>query len=319
MTDSSPRFRVKKAHPIMIYGSQGLGKTTLIAEIARHLGLPVRLYTAEHYDSIQDAIDEGIVEVWKVNTRPHPFETLRAAADGYWPADPLDPTSPLVAPTKETFIKYPIRAYEGMGTYCGYLTSNQHVGGLLWRVGQGETFGDMDFHVQLTDGEESVGGMNWTLYGLAQREIVGLVQRSQKWPGYMIWTSHVDDGKKHERIMGPETIGAALTGNIGREFADVWHISSSDTVYVQDNVPRLVTDRYLYLKNHVLVEGGHTYLSRNSVPFRAQSTVPERIAMTKNGQPRLDIAEKLFSVLNRRSIASPKTQDGTEVPAAEVK
>lgn len=290
--------------PILIYSQYGMGKTTLAIELARHLGVKARVYTAEHSASIQDAVDEGIAEVWKVNTRPHPFETLRAAADGYWPADPLDPTSPLVAPTSETWENYPVRIYEGLGTFCQYLISNHATGGLLDRAGRGDIIGPVQEHIQFQDGETSIGGLAWAHYNITQREAVGLVQRSQKRPGFIVWTSHEDDGKERKgapSVMGPEVLGSAVTASIGREFADVWHIAGMPTDYANpDGTVRRITERRLYLKDHVLTEGGMVYKSKNSAGLRVQDKVPDYISLSKNGLPLLDAAERLFAILNRR-------------------
>jgi hypothetical protein len=291
-----------ESHPIAIFSEWGLGKTALIAEIARFLNMKVRLYTAEHYKTVQDSIDEGIVEVWKVNTRPYPFETLRKAADGYWPENPKDPASPLVAPDPETFSNY-IRAYEGMGTFAKYIVSNHHEGGLLDRAGRGDIIGPVQEHIQFQDGETGIGGMCWAHYNIAQNEILGLVQRSQKYPGYVIWTSHEDDGKVKGKapVMGPEVIGSQVTSIIGREFSDVWHISGFPTDYLQeDGTVRRITERRLYLKDHILTEGGLVYKSKNSAGLRVQDKVPDYINMSKNGLPLLDTPKRLFDILNRR-------------------
>jgi hypothetical protein len=293
---------MRTVHPILIYGSWGSGKTALMAEICRFLGIKARLYTCEHYNSIQDAIDEGIVEVWKINTRAHPFETFRAAADKFWPADPMDPTSPLLPPTENGAEQFGAFMYEGLGTGCQYLISNHAEGGLLDRAGKGDIIGPVQEHIQFMDGETGIGGLCWAHYNVSQREMVGLVQRSQKFPGLIFWTSHEDDGKERKGqapVMGPEVIGSAVTAGIGREFADVWHIAKFPTAIAQpDGTSTVIEQRRLYVKDHILSEGGLTYKSKNSAGLRRQAEIPDYFVMSdEEGLPRLDLPERVFSAI----------------------
>lgn len=291
----------KDHHPILIYSAFGLGKTALLGLIVDRVlqeGQKARLVTAEHYNVLQKYIDDGRVEVWKVNTRDHPFETLRAAADGYWPADSSDPTSPLVPPTAETWQRYPVRMFEGIATIALYIAGAYVVGGLTQRA-ESERIGFEKEYIQFDDGSESVAGLTWTHFNMTQKEVTEAIRRSQKRPGYSIWTSH-EDLTKSKRQMGPEVIGTALTAGIGREFADVLHIVgvANDVTDTTGEVRRYL-ERRLYLKEHYAPGLPIPYQAKNSVGVASQATVPDYLRMSQDGAPMLDVAERLFKVWGR--------------------
>ncbi len=291
---------INHVHPILCYSAFGCGKTTLWAELFKQLRTgdeKMRIYTAEHANSIQADIDTGLVEVWKLNTRDHPFDTLRMACKGWWPEDPADPDSRILPPTPETWVKYPFRAYEGMATFSNYLATNHSIGGLLQRAANGESIGfDEGGKVQFDDGGTSVGGSTRTTYGIIQKEIQGLIQVSQRRPGYVFWSTHEDTifqkGTGLPLFSGPEVFGGALTSSIGREFADVWRISPV-TTNLQDaagNV-RSVTERRLYVKDHV--QDGIPCKARNSGGLGRQKDVSDYYRMSENGLPLMDTAERV--------------------------
>ena len=296
---------MNKYHSICVYGAFGAGKTAFLGELIQELlppGTRARVITAEHYNTIQslvydkDTNPNGIIEVWKVNTRPHPFETMRFAVDGFWPENVNDPSSPLIAPTAETWAKYPIRVHEGMATVCQYLASNQVEGGLLDRAGKGDIIGPVQEHIQFQDGETGIGGMCWAHYNIGQRELVGLVQRSQKYPGYSIWSSHEDDGKeRNSRIVGPEVIGSALTGSIGREFADLWRVAGVPFDYGEGADKRRFIERRLYVKEHFDQNGGGPYKAKNSAGLKNQGDVPDYIRLTSSDPEHFGEAREGFA------------------------
>lgn len=293
---------MKTHHSALLYGLSGAGKSAFINQMIRELlktmpGKKARLVTAEHYNEYKNSIDEGLLEVWRINNRPHPFEVARAAARGAWPQDPLDPTSPLVEPTKETFETFVIRIFEGIGTIIGYVASNHIEGGLLQRAGTGDIIGPVQEHVQFMDGDEGVGGLCWTHYRIGQMEAFGLVQTSQKYPGFVIWSSHEDDGKdRGQPFVGPQVFGNKATGEIGKEFDDLFHLGTVP-VDVQDgegNIRRLV-ERRLYLKEHFMPGGHVPYKAKNSAGLLKQKDIVDYIALSKNGLLVEDAAFRLLS------------------------
>lgn len=255
-----------KHYSILGYSLSGVGKTTLWQEVVRLLGVKARIWTAEHTGVINDPA----IQCWKVNTRDNPFKVLRRAVQGYWPQDPADPKSPLVAPTDETFKEFPVRIFEGIGTFGDYLASNHAKGGLLWHAGRGDVIGPVQEHIQFDDDGDGIGGLCWAHYNIGQRELLGLVQTSQKYPGLTIWSSHEDEGKeKGVPFYGPQVFGNKMTGAIGKEFDEMWHYC---TVPIDKQVGgekvRLL-ERRLYIEEHFLPGGTMPYKAKTSIskPF----------------------------------------------------
>src|SRR5262249_50279668 len=153
------------------------GKSSFIAQLIEALlpslpdGCKARIVTAEHYNAYNKLIAAGKAEVWKLNTRNYPFSTTDKAVDGFWPTDPTDPTSKFVAPTLETFQKYPIRVFEGTATIANYLAGNTVRGGLADRIARGEYCGPTDSGeaIRLIDGE----GEDASAVGSLSRSNVG--------------------------------------------------------------------------------------------------------------------------------------------------
>lgn len=292
-----------KHHSLLVYGESTVGKTSFLALLVRELlqrfpGKRARLCTAEHSNAMQDLLDEGLVEVWKLNTRSYPFQCARRATDGYWPVDAADPESKLVMlPTY--WEKYPIRIFEGGTTISNYIAGSSVTGAFAERIGVGQQIGPSDSKdgpVCFMDGEEGVGALSRSNFGFVQREMTSIIQRSQKHPGYSIWTSHQDDVKEKKAgmatgrtLIGPEIFGGALTASIGREFADFWHL-------VRVTADDGTVERRLYLRDHV--EENAIALARNSVPLPLQAKVPDYIRLSeKGGLPRLEAAKILLEKL----------------------
>lgn len=288
----------------LIYGPSGSGKSSFIEMLLRKLlqpGEKARIATAEHYGAYQEVIDEGLAEVWHFSNRSHPFENSRAVAKAYWPEDNedgvfgQDPTSKLVPFSLELAAKYPVRIYEGIGTTAAYITSNHLEGGLLERAGKGDVIGPVMEHIQFMDGAEGVGGLCWTHYRIGQMEMMGLVQTTQKWPGRTIWTSHEDDGKdRGVPFVGPEVIGSKVTGTIGREFDNLWHLIGVPVdVDTTDGLRRLV-DRRLYVKEHIYPGGTTPCKGKNSAGLSKQKELPDYFSLSKNGLPDLEAVDRIL-------------------------
>jgi hypothetical protein len=293
-------------HSLLIYGDFGSGKTSLWELLAQRLLQPsqkVRLVTAEHANSIKPSIDSGFVEHCKVSIRQHPFDALRKMVrDGLWPVDTEDPNSKWIAPTAETWERYPFRVFEGMATFSTYLADGQVLGGLKQRTAVGSDIGiNEGGKIRFDDGDEQIGGTSQTSFRIVQDEMESLVQRSQDRPGWTIWTSHPDIIYKKVKTPtgqvvngtalfgGPEVYGGALTGSIGKHFADVWRITSIDD------------ERYLYIKPHTDEE--IKWKCKNSAPIEKQDRVPDRFKLTEKGLPKrnaageIDIASRIVKAL----------------------
>ena len=114
------------AYSDLYFGASRTGKTTQIgiaAERAKRVyGLPSRLVTADlgTLDCIQSQIADGTIAVWNLRSNAYVMQAIDKACQGYWPTDPDNPDSPLLAPT--------IITYAGKCPKCGEdITSSKPV------------------------------------------------------------------------------------------------------------------------------------------------------------------------------------------------
>ena len=73
---------------IIAYGDTLHGKTSFLASVLRYCAATypkfrARLYTAENWDALTPWVKAGILEVWNIDTRQNPFETVIQAAQSY--------------------------------------------------------------------------------------------------------------------------------------------------------------------------------------------------------------------------------------------
>jgi hypothetical protein len=289
-------------HSVLLYGAFGAGKTTLAVRLAKRLlkpGQTIRLLTAEHANSVRADIEAGIVQHCQINIRNNPFDALRKTIrDGLWPINPEDPKSKWAETNNDS-----IRIYEGGATFSNYLSDGNVIGGIRQRTAAGESIGiNEGGKINFTDGDEQIGGVSQTSYKIIQDEMESLMVASLKRPGLAIWTSHEDIIYKRIKTPtgqvingtamfgGVEIYGGALTGSIGRHFADVWRIGITGN------------DRFLYVKNHVDEE--LKWLAKNSAGDERQDQVPDRFRLTdekglpkRNAAGQIDIADRIVKAL----------------------
>jgi hypothetical protein len=81
---------IRRASCGLLYGPINSTKTTSLGRIARYIfnryGLTSRLISADNeYDTLENEIDEGIIEPFAVLNVPNPFPTLTKLSKGLWP------------------------------------------------------------------------------------------------------------------------------------------------------------------------------------------------------------------------------------------
>lgn len=264
------------------YGQSGVGKTTLLGMILKHYQIKnpkakAKLYTCESYGSLDKLIAKGDIEVWQINNRDHPFHTCTQATDGFWPKDPEDPESELIAPTVKDFEKYPIRFFEGLSTWGEYMIGNYAVGGLAERAGRGDHTGpgtrpgtDEPSFKDLTT---PVGGNSMSHYNLVQRQIHARVVKSQRFPCHVWWTAHEMKAQKDEYgrthpNFGPEIVGSAATPRAPRWFGNLFHLSITQA---EKEVTRNKKDKYLKDEGeHRIFLKEHYDPAIPNIPFKAK-------------------------------------------------
>lgn len=263
---------------ILLYGGGGVGKTNMIATLAKHIyktaQKKTRVITVDGggVGPLSVGIELGVVEALQCDSWPFPFRYMDLLSRGYWP---LDKTSPepwkcLAPPEKQP-------DWDQVGAYCGEgLTA---VGTVLMnymrdRRAKGEQIGQMDGKNlgMFKDGEGtdqvSLGANTMTDYGIAQSYLHTYVKNfRQLWSKGMplvVWTAlelkATDDAKVP--VYGPMLPGKAATAACIPWFTDVLHLDVLDPKKQSDGT--VSGSRKVFLSNH--------YANNDPVPFLAKTS-----------------------------------------------
>jgi len=254
---------------VMIYGQGGLGKSTLGAQAAaweyKKTGKLTRVVNADGGGTVNayaPLIEAGVAQIWNVDLwdEASTFLNLEKASKGFWPEDPSEPNSPLVAPyhkwkecpsckgdvgakgvnlpKKCASCDTPIAA----GTFCSTkLTLTEEFDKVGVVVFEGFTsYGDILMR-RLTDVnpeggrtvEDNVGDVKYKIsapgmqhYGNAQTYLAKYVANSKLIPvDLVVWTALENRGDDDEKnVYGPKGPGKALTAACIPWFTDVIHL-----------------------------------------------------------------------------------------------
>jgi hypothetical protein len=294
----------------MFYGQSGTAKSEnllqIIRLVAKATGKRARIYVgdgsaATYIDS--GLVGAGLVEVFSWEGRDWPISTLDQFAEGYRPADKDDPTSPLVAPTAAELKEIGVWGFEGLSVAGNYIMGDQK-GGLAYRAARGEKLGqDTPFAIvegvlgpggKLIAGSgpgRTYGGNPLAHYGVAQKRLLGILERSKSLPGeFVVWTAHersAEDKVTKETVIGPEAAGGAMTATIQRYFGNtLHHVTAEKRAMVKDDhtgrqVDDLDVEFRIYTRDHIspttkakykaVTRGG---LSEAEMPLYLTSPVP---------------------------------------------
>jgi len=214
----------------LLYGPTGEGKTTniirLIMEMYKETKKSSRVYVGEGSRvSYEDSglVEAGIVKLVDYSIFDYPLTILNRLTEGWVPVDPDDPNSKWVKLTPEEVANTALWAFEGL-TVVGALIMGDKPGGLAYRSARGEKIGQDSPISILEPSGLKVGGNPQSHYGVAQRNIEGLLTRSKALPGFVFWTAHErvaeDQGTN---IIGPDVIGRALTPGVMKQFGNTLH------------------------------------------------------------------------------------------------
>lgn len=232
----------------LFYGAPGGAKSTAIAHIIKELFLStgktarVRIgdgSAATYHD--MGLVDAGAVELMDYTIREYPISTLEQLAEGAWPADPLDPNSPLIPREKQPkFGNIILDAFEGLAVAGLYIMGDKK-GGFAQRASIGERIGG-ESEIRLIDGEvdkfgkplpgvRSYGGHTQGHYSQGQLRLANVIERSKMLPGWVIWTSHEREAETQgAKVIGPEGIGQKATPSFLRLFGNTLHFQKADKV-----------------------------------------------------------------------------------------
>lgn len=218
----------------LVYGRSGSGKTSWSLRIARWLweekGLKTRWLIADGgVETVESSgmVDAGVVEVFQYNNHIDPFLTSQQICEGYWPVDPLDPKSKMIAPNYEQLAQsYGMWVFEGLTCMADLMMSDK-TGGLSQRAAMGEKIGQ-DSPFILVDGGTKFGGNPPSHFGFVQRRIEDNIERCRMLPGWVQWTAWErkaeDEEAGGENLIGPDIAGKKLTPKIGGKFGNTIHM-----------------------------------------------------------------------------------------------
>lgn len=255
----------------LAYGPSGSGKSTWICDIAEYIWLTkkkrTRVYIgdggAQTYEA-RGLVEDGIVEMFQYNDRDYPFTIVQQITEGYWPADLKDPDSPLVAPGKKEFEEIGLWVFEGL-TVMGEYIMGSTKGALAERAARGEKIGQ-DSPINVIDPSGlKFGGNAMAHFGFGQRRITDAIQRSKALPGFVMWTAHEqaseDRDNGNEKIIGPASVGKAMTAKTALWFANTLHFTTATKKVKKKDattgkeVDVYETERRVYTREHADPDG----------------------------------------------------------------
>ena len=241
------------ATTILLYGRTNSGKSTQIGILAEFVkkttGKITRLYSADKggLDPIMPYVDLGIIDVVEIG-ETDPWIFLNKAVRGYVRDDKGKWILDKARNEKVGF--YAFESLRGVAESLMLSMARKAADGVS--IGGGS---NINFQVN-ADGESlRIAGGNMAHFGVAQARMTEEVWESQKLNAdYVMWTSSVSkdaDELSTSKIIGPDVIGKALTGEVPRWFHYTFRI---DVLPAQGGKPER---HILYLGNHVDVGAGN--------------------------------------------------------------
>ncbi len=281
------------------YGQSGSAKSTaaerLIREFYKLTGKKARVLVGDGSSATYEAlVGAGVVEMADYTIRDWPMSTLDLFCQGHWPEDVNDPKSKMLPMTREIFDSISMYVIEGLSVGANYIMGDKR-GGLAERAGRGEKIGQ-DSPIQIVDqlrnaqgqliessGPGTVfGGNPLAHYGVAQRRMLGFLEKSKALPGWVIWTAHErasEDRISNEKLIGPEVSGGALTATISRVANNTLHFATAVTTkkskdtHTDKQVDTVDAEYRIYTKDHFRAEGN------SFVKYKAVSRTPDPASM----------------------------------------
>ena len=249
-----------KPTTVLAYGRSGSGKTSIVGQLASHvhkaLGKRTRLYTADRggIGPIRPKVNLGLVDViYKGATDPwlflHQAALGRIRRDGKW----VDTDNSDIG----------LMAYESLDSVCYSMLEN-----LSDKAATGVNIGG-DANAKFAVNEEGekfiVAGNNMAHYGVIQSRLRKEVWLSQDQSvDYVMWTAGVgkeEDPAAAKKVLGPDSIGKALTTEIPRWF---------DYTFRLDTVPARPGQK----ERHLLYIGTHIDLGAGNVAGLGNARLP---------------------------------------------
>jgi len=309
-----------------LYGGPNTAKSESAARLIEHVFTTTRKRSRVVLGdgsglTYQHLVDAGIVDMCEFGTRPWPQDTMQKLSDGWWPnaENVLVKTDPAVLET------FGVCVFEGLSVAGAYIMGNVK-GGLAERSGRGEKIGQ-DSPIRIVEGDvnpangqvvsgtgpgTTFGGNPPSHYNVAQRTLLECLQRSKALPiDYVLWTAHEADNNPEkdinkESLVGPESVGKAMTGSIQRNFNNTLHfVTVAKKVKVVDThtgkpVDSMDLEYRLHTRDHFSATGS-TQVRYKACTRGGDDSLPAYIVAKKPGEGLLDYYTQLATMRTART------------------
>ncbi len=220
---------------LVLYGPTGSRKTSQIGEFAKYIyektGKVTRLVSTDGggWAPIQDLINAGIIDAWRLVDEPQLLNAVVAASKGAWPKDlknGLRSPGPVFVPTAEARTA----AMAGVGAYAveGWFSIASAV--MRFLIDKGRKINEdivSKFTEQSDFGEFSFGAPSRGHYGFVQSFILDIIRNFSSLPVERVLYTSLE-GKGEDKLTkglqyGPAVAGSAITAAIPQYVGDCLH------------------------------------------------------------------------------------------------
>ena len=218
---------------LVLYGPTGSRKTSQIGEFAKYIyektGKVTRLVSTDGggWAPIQDLINAGIIDAWRLTDEPELLSALMGASIGAWPKNLVNgirPGGPTFAPNDKA------RALAGVGAYAieGWFSIASAC--MRYLVSKGRKINE-DVVSKFTEsgdfGEFSFGAPSRGHYGFVQSFILDIIRNFSSLPVERVLYTSLE-GKGEDKLTkglqyGPAVAGSAITAAIPQYVGDCLH------------------------------------------------------------------------------------------------
>lgn len=267
LTESKPYIRPASARgTTCIYGSSGMGKSTLSAEAAYEIykktGLKARVVNADGggtsvaFRALEDA---DIAQIWQIDTWDEKsiFHFIQQATAGWWPQDLSIPNSNLLPPWREYRIcpacggnsgasstkavpkciscNTPLPVGVALPLQREYVNGFDEIGCYVFEgiTSFGELFMNRVVEINPEGGNSildmgtRISGAGLPHYNMAQNKIFNAIVTSSRLPvELVVWTALEGKGEEGKRICGPVGPGKKLAESLGAKFHHLLHLDA---------------------------------------------------------------------------------------------
>jgi hypothetical protein len=276
----------------LIYGASKTRKTSNIGLVALYIyeryHKRTRLVTLDGggYDPIISLVNEGIVVPWFPIARPKfTISTIDLACQGWWPKDPDDPASPLVAHTAETWEDIGCVAFEGLTSMGDSFLRQLKADKAHLSQDPSYTYAEQGVDVEDATGKKgsrviSYSGGNMSYYGSVQDQLYDFVIKSHQLPcEKVIWTAL--EGKGEEEGSRAPTYGPSIAGKKSIGKAPQWFGNCVHIEQLVERVPNAQTKQIdvverpvMYLRTHADPLTNIPFPCGTRAPFQFASELP---------------------------------------------